>query len=224
MPAMKDMYGMDYDPRISALVAFPARVAMELHHWSDAAALAPVAEAETGDRAITYWARAIGAARTGNVKQAHEDIAHIETVRQELLAKKKKFFAEAVANDKTEATAWLDHAEGRNDAALAGLRTLAEKEESSGESSDSGIPAREMLADMLLDMKQGEQALAEYKTSLKFTPNRFNSLYGAALAAEMAGQASQAAEYYALLVKTCEGSTSDRPELVKAKQAVVAAK
>lgn len=222
MPAMKDMYGMGYDPRISALAAFSARYAMELHHWSEAASLAPVPEAETGDRSITYWARAIGAARTGDVKQAREDIAQIESVRQELLAKKEKRFAEAVENDRAEATAWLDHAEGRNDAALAALRTLAAKEESSGDSPDSGIPAREMLADMLLDMKQWEPALVEYKASLKFAPNRFNSLYGAALAAEMAGQSSQAAEYYAQVVKVCEGSNSTRPELAKAKQAVVA--
>jgi hypothetical protein len=59
---------------------------------------------------------------------------------------------------------------------------------------------------------------------LKFNPKRFNGLYGAACAAEMAGQASQATEYYALLVKTCEGSSSQRPELAKAKQAVVAQK
>jgi tetratricopeptide (TPR) repeat protein len=81
-----------------------------------------------------------------------------------------------------------------------------------------------MLADMLLEMKRPEQALAEYKTGLKFFPNRFNSLYGAAQAAEMAGQASEATEYYAVLVRTCEGSSSERPELAKAKQAVVALK
>ncbi len=224
MPAMKDMYGMGYDPRISALVAFPARYALELHHWNKAASLTPVPEAQTGDSAITYWARAIGAARTGNLKQAREDIAHLERVHQELLAKKKKGFAEAVENGKTEAAAWLHHAEGNNDAALAALRTLAAKQESTGESSESGIPAREMLADMLLDMKQGEQALAEYKAALKFTPNRFNSLYGAAQAAELAGQLSQAEEYYAQVVKVCEGSNSSRPELAKAKQAVVAGK
>jgi len=224
MPAMKDMYGMGYDPRISALVAFPARYALELHHWNEAASLAPVPEAETGDSAITYWARAIGAARSGDLKQAREDIAHIESVHQELLAKKKKGFAEAVENDKTEASAWLDHAGGKNDAALDALRTLAAKQESSGDLPDSGIPAREMLADMLLDMKQWEQALVEYKASLKFAPNRFNSLYGAAQAAEMAGQASQAEEYYAQVVKVCEGSSSSRPELAKAKQAAVARK
>ena len=86
------------------------------------------------------------------------------------------------------------------------------------------MPAREMLADMLLEMKRPEQALAEYQGDLKFNPKRFNGLYGAGQAAEMAGQTSEATEYYAVLVKTCEGGSSARPELAKAKQAVVALK
>ena len=224
MPPMKDMYGMGYDPRVYALVAFPARYALEMHHWAEAAALTYVPDTEGGDAAITYWARAIGAARSGNVAQAHTDIEHIETIRKTLLDRKKKNYADAVEQDRKEATAWLDHAEGRNETATAALRAIAEKEEASGDESDGGTPAREMLADMLLDMKHPEQALAEYKTSLKFFPNRFDSLYGAAQAAEMAGQTSEATEYYAVLVKTCEGGSSARPELAKAKQAVVALK
>jgi hypothetical protein len=78
-----------------------------------------------------------------------------------------------------------------------------------------------MLADMLLEMKCPEQALAEYKAGLKFFPNRFNGLYGAAQAAEMARRASQATEYYTVLVKNCEGSSSLRPELAMAKQALL---
>lgn len=224
MPPMKDMYGTGYDPREYALAAFPARYALEMHHWIEAASLTPVPDARTGDASITYWARAIGAARSGNVAQAHSDIEHIDAIHKTLLDKKKKGFAEAVEQDRNEAAAWLDHAEGRNDAAVATLRAIAEKQESSGEESDGGIPAREMLADMLLEMKRPEQALAEYKASLKFFPNRFNSLFGAAQAAEMAGQASEATEYYAVLVKNCEGTSSERPELAKAKQAVVAQK
>jgi tetratricopeptide (TPR) repeat protein len=224
MPPAKDMYGMGYDPRTYALVAFPARYALELHHWADAAALTPVPNAQTGDSSITYWARAIGAARSGNAAQARADIEQIDAIHKTLLERKKKSFAEGVDRDRREAAAWLDHAEGRNDDAIAALRAIAEKQEASGDESDGGIPAREMLADMLLEMKRPEQALAEYKTGLKFFPNRFNSLYGAAQAAELAGQASQATEYYAVLVKTCEGSSSERPELAKAKQAVLARK
>jgi len=224
MPSMKDMYGKGYDPRVYALAAFPARYALEMHHWAEAASLTPVPEARAGDGSITYWAQAIGAARSGNVAQARIDIEHIDGIHKALLDQKKKGFAEAVDQDRKEAAAWLDHAQGKNEAAIAALRAIAEKQESSGDESDGGIPAREMLADMLLEMKRPAQALAEYKTGLKFFPNRFNSLYGAAQAAEMAGQASEATEYYAVLVKTCEGSNSERPELAKAKQAVVALK
>ena len=224
MPPMKDMYGTGHDPRAYALVAFPARYALEMHHWAEAAALTPVPDEQGEDASITYWARAIGAARSGNISQARTDIEHIAAIHKTVLGKKKKVSTEAVDQDRKEAAAWLDYAEGRHDAAIAALRALAEKQESSGDESDGGIPAREMLADMLLDMKRPEQALAEYKAGLKFFPNRFNSLYGAAQAAEMAGQASQATEYYAVLVKNCEGSSSARPELARAKQAVVAQK
>ena len=70
---------------------------------------------------------------------------------------------------------------------------------------------------MLLEMNRPEQALAEYEKDLKFNPNRFNGLYGAAHAAEMAGKTQDASTYYAQLVKTCDGSSSDRPELAHAR-------
>ena len=81
-----------------------------------------------------------------------------------------------------------------------------------------GIPAREMLADLLLDGNHPELALAEYEADLKFSPNRFNGLYGAAKAAELLGNTAKANTYYTQLVKTCEGSASDRQELARAKQ------
>ncbi len=217
MPAKKDnMYGMDFDPRTNALVTFSARYVLEMRHWADAASLAPVPGAETGDRSITYWARAIGAARIGDVAGARKDVAEIETIHSTLLKEKKPRFAEAVEQDGQEAAAWLSHAEGNNDEAIKSLRTIAEKEEAEGDE-PLAIPAREMLADMLLDMSRPEQALAEYEADLKFNPNRFNGLYGAARAAEMAGKTEKANSYYAQLVHACDGSKSDRPELSRAK-------
>ena len=70
-----------------------------------------------------------------------------------------------------------------------------------------------MIADMLLEAKRPQQALAEYQTDLKLNPNRFDGLYGAARAAEAAGKQNDATEYYALLLKVCDGSNSTRPEL-----------
>src|ERR1700719_3444101 len=78
--------------------------------------------------------------------------------------------------------------------------------------------AREMIADMLLEAKRPQQSLAEYQTDLKLYPNRFDGLYGAARAAEAAGRQDQATHYYAQLVKNCEGSSSERPELSRAKE------
>jgi len=218
MPEMKDMYGAGFDPRTLALTLFPARYALELHHWSEAASLTPVKNASEGDPAITYSARAIGAAHIANLKQAHQDVDQINKIHGKLLADKKKSPADAVEQDRQIALAWIAHAEGKDKKAIKTLRAMAEKEEATGDRTDEGIPIREMLADLLLESKHAEQALAEYETDLKFNPNRFNGLYGAARAAEAAGQSQKAYEYYAQLLQVCGGSASERPELARAKE------
>jgi tetratricopeptide (TPR) repeat protein len=187
-----------------------------MHHWTDAASLAPVPGAETGDNSITYWARAIGAARTGNLADARKDVAEIETIHSALVKEKKLSFADAVEQDRQEAAAWVTYAEGNKDEAIKALRAVAQKEEAEGDE-PLAIPAREMLADMLMDMNRPEQALAEYEADLKFNPNRFNGLYGAARAAEVAGKSEKSNTYYSRLVKVCDGSNSARPELSRAK-------
>lgn len=216
LPPMKDMYGEGYDPHAYALSKFPALYALELRHWTEAAALTPAPGADSSDKAITYWARAIGAARSGNAAEARHDIAELESLRQEMQKNKKTSWAQIVADAQKEAGAWAAHAEGKDEEATKTLRALAEQEESTGDEPE-GIPAREMLADLLLETKHADQALAEYQVDLKFNPNRFNGLYGAASAAEMAGKNEQAAAYFAQLVKACDGSNSDRPELGRAK-------
>jgi tetratricopeptide (TPR) repeat protein len=215
MSSQPDMYGMG-DPRIWALAEFSSRNAIELHHWQEAAALSPVPKAQTGMDAVVYWARAIGAARSGNAAQAGKDIEELESTRKALVEQKKKGFAYQVEQERKEAQAWLDFAQGKGDSAVLTLRSIAEQEEAEGEETGS-FPARELLADMLLEMKRPEQALAEYEKDLKFNPNRFNGLYGAAHAAEMAGKTQQANSYYGQLIKACDGSGSGRPELAHAR-------
>jgi hypothetical protein len=218
-PKMKSMYGDDFDPETNALTKFPAIYDLELRHWSEAAALQVVPGSLRGDQSITYWARAIGSARSGNVVQAHKDLEQIATIRKEFIAEKKTQYAEAVGEDYQEAAAWVAHAEGKDDEAIASLRALADKTDKLGDEPE-GIPAREQLADMLLEAKRPQQALAEYQTDLKLNPNRFNGLYGAARAAEATGKQSDANEYYALLLKVCDGSNSTRPELSRARELV----
>ena len=220
MPEMKDtMYGSDFDPRTYSLVVFSARYALELHHWKDAASLPLVPGASPGDSVVTYWARAIGAARSGNQAEARTDIAEIVRIRRMLVKQKKTEFVDYVDADRKEAEAWLAYAAGNHDQAEKTLRSIAEKQESEGDE-PLAIPAREMLADMLADMDQPGPALVEYEADLKFSPNRFDGLYGAAHAAELAGNHTEANTYYAQLLKICNGAASDRPELSKAKALV----
>jgi tetratricopeptide (TPR) repeat protein len=220
MPAMQ-MAGQDM--HAFAMSKLPAMYALELQHWSEAANLEVFAAAPPLDRAYTYCAKAIGSARSGDTSAAKKDVAKIEAIHKNYASQRKTYQAEDTEQLENEAEAWLLHAEGKDEEAIASLRKIADHEDAVGPE-QTFTPAREMLADMLLDMRRPKEALAEYQIDLKFNPKRFNGVYGAAHAAEMAGQASDATEYYALLVKTCEGSTSTRPELAKARQSVVALK
>jgi tetratricopeptide (TPR) repeat protein len=223
MPPMHDMYGMGFDPRLFALTAFPASYALELHHWTEAAQLQVVDGASDFLHGVTYSTRAIGAARSGNVDQARKEVAQLEALQKKLAADKKKEPGEyeGLSEELTIAKAWLAYAEGNHEEGLRLLRSVADKEEGEAESSQ-GIPAHEMIADMLLEMNKPEEALAEYQTALKNDPGRFDSLYGAAHAAELAGKHDKAAEYYSQVVKNCEGSKSERSELQHAREAVEA--
>jgi tetratricopeptide repeat protein len=218
MPPMKDMYDRDSDMRAYALAISEARYNLELHHWKDAAAMEPVPSADHEDRGVFYFARAIGAARSGNLAQAQSDVQQLESNRAALVKEKKNGQADTTDQYRKIAQAWLDHANGKDDQGLAVLRAIADTEDSTGERSDLGIPVREMVADMLLEMKRPEQALAEYEAELKLYPNRFNGLYGAGQAAEATGKTESAGRYYAQLVKICDGSGSERPELALAKK------
>ena len=93
----------------------------------------------------------------------------------------------------------------------------AEMEEKDGPAQLT-IPAREMLADMLLEKNRSSAALAEYEAALRVAPGRFDSLFGAARSAELAGKHDQAAQYFAELLKNCDGGAhSERPELKQAR-------
>lgn len=221
MPPMKDMYGMGTDPRLFALSAFPADYELELHHWSQAAQLSPVDGASDLEQSITYLARAIGASQMGNVAQVQKELAQLETIQKKLDPGKKKDQGEyeAATNEMTIGNAWLAHAEGNDNEAVRLLRTLADKEEGEAEASQ-GTPVREMIGDILLVGKHPAEALAEYEASLKDDPGRFDSLYGAATAAEETGDSVKAHDYYAQIVKNCAGSNSERAELKQAREEV----
>jgi tetratricopeptide (TPR) repeat protein len=219
MPAMKDMYGMGFDPRLFALSVYPASYALELHDWNAAAQLAPIEGADDMMHAVTYMARSIGAGHSGNAQQVKQEIAKLQEIRQKVEPKKKddQNDYEAVSDELVMANGWLEFAEGNVDRAVKLLRTIADKEQGEAESSQ-GIPTHEMIGDMLFLAKRPEQALAEYENTLKANPGRFNALYGAAQASAALGRNDKAHEYYAQIVKNCVRSKSNRAELKHARE------
>lgn len=215
MSSIPNMYGMNFNIQLQSEGRFEASYALELHDWKRAASLTPVSS-DPQYRAVTYLARALGAARSGQIEEARKDIEEIKSISKSRREKDKEE-ADFLDRQIAEPEAWIAHAEGHDDEAIKLLQPLAARE-NDGETTSGYLPAQEVLADLLLEAHRPQEALAEYQTDLKLNPNRFDGLYGAALAAEQAGKQSEANEYYATLLKTCAGSNSMRPELGRAKE------
>ena len=196
---------------------FPALYNLEMRHWQDAAALEPAANAPPHLQMITYWARTIASARLGDVEATRRNARKFDEEEEATRKSKYAYVLEGPRSTAGEVHAWLAFAEKRNGEALEQMRQVADTQDSVGKQ-EVDIPAREMLADMLLELKQPENALAEYERSMKIDPNRFNGLAGAAQAAGTARQTAKANSYYSQLLANCDGGKhSGRPQLESAK-------
>lgn len=195
---------------------FPAMYALETKNWKEAVALQPPPGAEPYNQAITYWAQAVGAGHLHDLAAARRAVDQYNAMLEATRKSEKPFAADGMSTNRDEATAWLAFAEHQNEEAISLLKSVADKQDAIGKG-EVELPAREMLADMLLQLDRPEEALTQYQKSMKIDPNRFNGLAGAAQAAEQAHEPTKAATYYAALLKNCEGVNSDRPELVRAK-------
>jgi len=203
-----------------AIAAIEARFAMERNRWSEAAAIEPRPNRFPHTEAMIYFARAVGAARTGNAARARADVDRLGELREALLQAKDGYWAEQVEIQRRGAAAWLARAEGKQDEALALMRAAAELEDSTEKHNITPGPiatARELLGDMLLEMNQPVPAAREYEASVNRAPNRFKTLYGAARAWELAGDRHKARAYYTKLVTVATASDNQRPELAQAK-------
>jgi len=199
---------------------FPALYALEMRHWSDVAVLEPAAGAPVDLQTITYWARTIAAAQKGDVEATRSNAQKFDAMEEATRKTKYAYTLEGPDFPRGEVHAWLAFAETKGDDGLRQMREVADLQDKVGKR-EVDIPAREMLADMLLALNRPQEALAEYESALKVDPNRFNGLAGAARAAEMAHQTEKANTYYAQLLKNCnDGKNSDRPELARAKTMV----
>jgi tetratricopeptide (TPR) repeat protein len=200
----------------SRIANFPAMYALEMHRWKEAVALQPPAEVEPYNQAITYWARAVAAGHLRDVAIAQDAVDQYDAMVEATKKGKHAFRVKHMSTEQHEAHAWLAFAEGKNDDAIILLRGVADKQDVEGKG-EVALPAREMLADMLLEMGRPEDALVEYEKSMRVDPNRFNGLYGAARAAELANRREKATAYFAQLLANCVGGAhSHRPEIAHA--------
>jgi tetratricopeptide (TPR) repeat protein len=164
-----------------AISAVPGRWALERHAWKEAAALTvptiidwskvPYAEANI------HFSRAIGAARAGKPEVAREAIDRLGAIRQVLLDQKNSYWADQVEIQRLSGAAWLAHAEEKSDEALKLMRAAADLESSTEKhpvTPGAILPARELLAEMLLELGKPADALAEAQRAMRDAPNRHN--------------------------------------------------
>jgi tetratricopeptide (TPR) repeat protein len=208
-----------------AFAAIPTRYALERRRWADATKLTlhppslswqkfPQAES------IMVFGRGIGAARGGNVAQAKTELVRLTALRDAMTAAKVTYWANQSEIQRLAVAGWIARAETRNDEAVALLRQAADREDATEKhpvTPGAIQPAREMLAELLMEIGQPAKALAEYEASRKVDPNRFHGLAGAARAADAAGDRAKAKAYYEQLLALAKNADAERPELVTAR-------
>jgi tetratricopeptide (TPR) repeat protein len=205
----------------NALAAIPARYALERGAWAEAAALDLRPGTSAYAAAITYFARTLGAVRTGDTAGAEQDVAHMEGLPASYASKpEQQYWAGQAQVLLDAASAWLALGHGKKDQALQGMLTAADLEDSSEKNvamENRLFPMRELLGYMLLETGQPRQALVEFEASLKSKPNRLRGFYGAAKAAEALGDRAATRAWYEKLEELTRNAGTERAELVEAK-------
>jgi tetratricopeptide (TPR) repeat protein len=212
MPNMADHYMTGMFPYYRT--EMPIFFDLEMRDWGSVSALQPITGAPPETQTLTYWARTIAASHLHQAQQARADLAEYDSLMEKVRKGRHAYYADSTGGriQRGEMLAWVAFAEGNSADALKHMRESAELQDKVGQG-EVDIPAREMLADMLLEFGQPREALIEYQQALRLSPNRFNGLYNAGRAAEALGDRVQAKRYYAaLLESTDQGSRSTRPE------------
>jgi hypothetical protein len=209
-----------------ALAASPARYVVERGDWRGAAALDVRPTALPYVAAVTWFARALGAARSGDTALAEMAIAQLVTLRDALREKKDAYWAEQVDIQAQVAGAWLLLATGRKDEALAKMSAAADAEDKTEKhpvTPGALAPARELYGAMLLEQGKAADALAAFEATLRKEPNRLNAFLGAAAAASAAGDSAKARQYFAAAAQQASDASVERADVIKAR-ALAAAK
>jgi Tfp pilus assembly protein PilF len=215
MSNASDLPGMSF-----ALAASPARYMVERGDWNGAAQLQVRPTKYAHVEAITHFARALGAARSGKLEAAQADIAKLAELRDRLRAAKDPYWSEQVNIQHQVATAWLLLAQGKAVEALAAMGLAADAEDKTEKAPVTPgplAPARELYGAMLLERGRANDALTAFEATLKKEPHRLGATLGAAKAAEAMGDTAKARQYYAAAVALAEGADPVRPEIVAAR-------
>jgi tetratricopeptide (TPR) repeat protein len=211
-------------PMAYAIAAIPARYAVERRSWAEAAVLTPPPMPFPWERfpwaeAMISFTRALGAAHTGNFAEAETEIAKLQSLKEKLAQAKDDYWAKQVEVQRLGAAGILAHARGNDKEAVELVRAAAELDATMDKHPATPaevLPARELLADLLLELHDPAAALTAYEQSLQVDRNRFRSILGMARAAKATGDASRARQAYEKLVALASAGT-DRPELAEAK-------
>jgi hypothetical protein len=203
-----------------AIAAIPARYALERGDWKAAASLETATTPYAWVDAQSRFARALGAARSGNPGAARADIEQLAPLREKLSAANDGYWAGQVDIQRRVAEAWVAYAGGRREEGIAQLTAAADAEDATDKSAVTPgplAPARELLGDMLLEAGQAAAALRAYETTMAKEPNRFRAVYGGARAAAASGDRTLAAKYYRQLLEISKPGDTVRPALAEAK-------
>lgn len=207
------------------LASVPVRIALERQEWAIAARLEPRKPSDypwdmvPAIEAISYFARALGSARNGDAAAARTALTKMESLREEA-GKSSPYWSKQVEIQRLSALAWLTYEQGNETEALSTMQEAADLESTTEKhpvTPGEVLPARELLGDMLVELGRFDEARAAYKVVLERRPGRFNSLYGAALAAEKAGDRKDAALYYRKLAEQCPTGDASSERLRHAK-------
>jgi len=204
----------------TAKAAMPARYVLERADWSGAAALPMTPTQYPMADSLIRFTRGLGMARTGNLAGAKEEVEAMKVLRTALQRADQTYWAERTDEQMLAISAWVALKEGAQDQALKFMRTAADNEDGSLKHvamENRLYPLRELLGELLLEVGQPAAALNEFETALKQTPNRFRAYWGAARAADGAGNRQKASEYFGKLVDLTKNADTERQEIREAK-------
>jgi hypothetical protein len=207
-----------------ALAAIPARYALERQDWQQAERLAQSKTPFPYADAMTWFARGVGAARLGHAAAATESATALRQIQERLSKSNEPYWAQQVEIQASEVAAWAALAAGKKGEALLRMESAAKLEDGTEKSVLTPgplSPARELLGEMLLEMNNPKDALAQFEATLKKEPRRFRSLYGAAHAAQLTGSRDVSQKYFVELLMVCALSDKPgRPEIQEAREAL----